>query len=255
MKKDKKALKARGIVLGEGTPKICMPLPGKTMRELTDAIQEVLALNPDLVEWRADYFQSVDDSRQLLAALGTLREALPENMPILFTLRDASENGCIKLTPSVRRGLIQVAIESGMIDLLDLELACVKAGLSDLVNLARQKGVGVVLSAHYFTRTPPRAELIALLQEEQEAGADIAKLAVMPNSPADVLELLTATEEMARLYAEIPLITMSMGQLGITSRICGGVFGSCLTFGAGQNTSAPGQVGIDRLRDALSIIH
>ena len=48
----------------------------------------------------------------------------------------------------------------------------------------------------------------------QQAGADLPKLAVMPRSRTDVLELLAATAEMTDLHPETPVITMSMGALG-----------------------------------------
>ena len=69
-------------------------------------------------------------------------------------------------------------------------------------------------------------------------GADICKIAVMPQSASDVLELLAATEERARV-SDAPLITMSMGKLGAVSRVCGELVGSCLTFGMLESASAP----------------
>ena len=35
---------------------------------------------------------------------------------------------------------------------------------------------------------------------------------------------------------------MSMGHLGVVSRICGQVFGSAITFGTAGKASAPGQL-------------
>ena len=55
----------------------------------------------------------------------------------------------------------------------------------------------------------------------------------MPQNKKDVLTLLSATEEMASEYADRPIITMSMSGTGVISRLCGEVFGSALTFGAG----------------------
>ena len=80
-------------------------------------------------------------------------------------------------------------------------------------------------------------------------GADLPKYAVMPRTPGDVLALLAATWEAS---SEIgPVITMSMGELGKITRAEGGVFGSCLTFGAGLNASAPGQIDAENLRAIL----
>ena len=71
----------------------------------------------------------------------------------------------------------------------------------------------------------------------------------------DVLTLLAATEEMTGNYADRPIITMSMAKDGVISRFCGEVFGSALTFGAAGQTSAPGQIEVEKLRGVLEIFH
>jgi 3-dehydroquinate dehydratase-1 len=47
---------------------------------------------------------------------------------------------------------------------------------------------------------------------------------------------------------------MAMGGLGAVSRVCGGVFGSALTFAVGAAPSAPGQMPIDDVRAALAVL-
>lgn len=254
MKRKKRLVQAKSIVIGEGLPKVCMPLVGKTKEELLAGVQEAKALSPDVIEWRADFFQQVSDEAALVEMAKQLRGELPE-LPLLFTLRDVSEGGFTKLSQEVRADLIRKVVASGQVDLVDIELEAVKNGLESLVTFAKEQGVAVIISNHFFTRTPSFEEIVSILREEQSCGADIAKLAVMPNSPEDVLTLLSATNQMETQFADIPLITMSMGQLGICSRICGGIFGSALTFGAGQNTSAPGQIGVQELYKSLLQVH
>ena len=89
----------------------------------------------------------------------------------------------------------------------------------------------------------------------QELGADITKIAVMPQSKKDVLTLLAATEEMYREHADRPMITMSMSGTGALSRLCGEVFGSAMTFGAAGKASAPGQMEVKELAQVLSLLH
>ena len=90
----------------------------------------------------------------------------------------------------------------------------------------------------------------------QELGADLPKIAVMPQcKKKDVLTLLAATEEMVHGYADRPIITMSMAKDGAVSRMCGEVFGSALTFGTVGQTSAPGQIETEKLREILKVFH
>ena len=89
----------------------------------------------------------------------------------------------------------------------------------------------------------------------QKLNADILKIAVMPNNRKDVLTLLSATEEIYSNLADRPVITMSMGGLGMISRLSGEIFGSAVTFGSAGKTSAPGQVEVYELKNVLDMIH
>jgi 3-dehydroquinate dehydratase-1 len=112
----------------------------------------------------------------------------------------------------------------------------------------------VVASQHDFDGTPAQDELVHRLLRMAEAGADVLKIAVMPDDAGDVLALLGATRD-ASLRTDRPLITMAMGPLGVASRVAGGVFGSAATFGTVGRASAPGQVAIEPLRAALDLLH
>ena len=48
---------------------------------------------------------------------------------------------------------------------------------------------------------------------------------------------------------------MSMGQMGVISRLCGERFGSAVTFGSAQSASAPGQIPAQQLRQTLTLLH
>lgn len=238
----------RDVTIGEGLPKICMPLVAKGMQELQAAAQEAVQLCPDLVEWRADCYAGLEP-QEVPGLLARLHGFLGEK-PILFTFRSQQEGGARELGLSERRQLMLAAAGAGA-DLLDAELSMGREALAPVLDCARQHGTQVILSCHFFDRTPPVAEMVDILRQEQACGADIAKLAVMPHSPADVLALLEATLTMREQFADIPLITMAMGALGAPSRVCGGIFGSDLSFGAGSRSSAPGQLAVGELRRFL----
>ncbi len=76
----------------------------------------------------------------------------------------------------------------------------------------------------------------------------------MPQSRQDVFTLMQATEEMYTTYAHQPLITMSMGQLGMITRACNDFFGSAVTFGAADQPSALGQIPVRKLRLLLDLL-
>ena len=93
------------------------------------------------------------------------------------------------------------------------------------------------------------------MEQMQQGGADVAKLAVMPQNADDVVRILKLTNDIKQKYPTLPVVTMSMGALGVVSRMAGEIFGSCITFGAVGETSAPGQIQAGQLGDILDIIH
>lgn len=97
-------------------------------------------------------------------------------------------------------------------------------------------------------------ELVSRMVKMQQVGADLPKVAVMPHDSTDVLTLLSATIEMKNKYFVTPVITISMGKLGVASRLCGEVFGSAMTFASAGDSSAPGQISIDVVNAVLDSI-
>ena len=143
---------------------------------------------------------------------------------------------------------------SGLVDLIDIEMGSDPALIKTMTAVARSAGVKLILSYHDFDRTPAADVLRERLREAERAGADIAKIAVMPNDGRDVLTLLHAACEARERYLNIPLIAISMGARGVISRIVGGQFGSDITFASGGTASAPGQLAIQDLRKAWEVL-
>jgi 3-dehydroquinate dehydratase-1 len=81
-----------------------------------------------------------------------------------------------------------------------------------------------------------------------DMGADIAKLAVTPRDASDVLRLMQITFQARECFPQLALCTMSMGAMGAISRVAGFLFGSDMSFAAGEIASAPGQIPISEAR-------
>ena len=247
-------VEVRGVRIGEGIPKICVPIVGTTRDEILAAAKSFESVKKDVVEWRADWFNGVFDFAQVEAVMTELRQVLG-NTPVLFTFRTANEGGEKAIEPAAYAELNKRAAATGLIDLVDVEAFTGDEVVRDIIESAHESGVVVVASNHDFEKTPEKDEIVRRLRKMQELGADIPKIAVMPQSRKDVLTLLSATEEMASKYADRPIITMSMSATGLISRLCGECFGSALTFGAVGKSSAPGQMNASDLSEILNLIH
>lgn len=244
----------RNIKLGEGIPKICVPIVGKTRDEILEAAKNLLSVGADLVEWRVDWYEDIFDFEKVKETAKQLREALGD-MPILFTFRTSKEGGEKAIETAAYVELNQKISATGYVDLVDMEAFTGDDAVKAVVEEAHKYGVKVVASNHDFDKTPEKSDIIYRLRKMQELGADIPKIAVMPNSKKDVLILLEATNEMTSNYADRPIITMAMAGTGVISRICGEVFGSALTFGAVGKASAPGQMEAGELKKMLTGLH
>lgn len=247
-------IEIRDIRLGEGIPKICVPLVAKTKDEFLNSAEALEKINLDLVEVRIDHFEDVENIQEVKSLLKDLRDIL-KNIPILFTFRSLKEGGEKEVSVEYYKTLNIEIAKTGFVDLVDTELFTGDEVVKEIVDEVHKEGVKIVMSNHDFNKTPEREEIVRRLCRMQELNADLPKIAVMPKSAGDVLKLLCATNDMVTKYAETPIITMSMGGLGVISRIAGETFGSALTFGAAGKASAPGQVDVDSLVSVLDILH
>ena len=247
-------VKVRNIEIGAGIPKICVPIVDVTREEILAAAENIKSTKVDVVEWRVDWYEDIFDFTKTEATMQALREVLGE-MPILFTFRTSKEGGEKAIETEAYVELNQNAAKTGLVDLVDVEAFTGDDVVKAVVETAHANGVKVIASNHDFHKTPAKEEIVSRLRKMQDLGADIPKIAVMPQNKKDVLTLLAATEEMVSEYADRPIITMSMSGTGVISRLCGEVFGSALTFGAVGKVSAPGQMGIEDLTTVLGLLH
>lgn len=247
-------VKVRNVEIGTGIPKICVPIVGVTREEILEAGKKICHVGADVVEWRVDWYEDIFEFAKVEETMKELRDVLGD-MPVLFTFRTLREGGEKAIEVSEYVELNEKAARTGYIDLVDVEVFTGEEAVRQVIETAHANGVKVIASNHDFQKTPEKEEIISRLCKMQELGADIPKIAVMPQNKKDVLTLLAATEEMASEYADRPIITMSMSGMGVISRVCGEVFGSALTFGSVGKASAPGQMGVEELKTVLGKLH
>lgn len=239
------------VVFGEGRPKIIVPIVGQTEDEILELAKDIKNVDCDLVEWRIDFFNRVTEAGEVSRISKKVHELIER--PLLITFRTKKEGGVLELEDSKYFEIYNEVINNGVVDLLDVELFMDSERVDSLIKTAHNKDIKIVMCNHDFDATPERDEIVHRLVLMEEKGADICKIAVMPNSNEDVLTLLNATR-IAREKVTRPLITMSMGSLGMISRLSGEVFGSTATFGSAKQASAPGQVPVSELRKILEIL-
>ncbi|MBU3161175.1 type I 3-dehydroquinate dehydratase [Clostridium frigoris] len=250
----KKLVKIKDVTIGDGIPKICVSMVGKTTSELIEEAEFLKQLDIDVIEWRADFFKDVTNISKVKKALQAISTVVLEK-PIIFTFRTAKEGGQKEVTTAYYVELNKAIALSKLAEVLDIELFNEEKDILELVNAAHNNGIFVIISNHDFERTPEKEEIISRLRKAQELGGDLPKIAVMPTCTKDVITLLDATRIMNEKYANRPIITISMAGKGIISRLSGELFGSALTFAAAKKVSAPGQISAVELRKVITLLH
>ena len=160
----------------------------------------------------------------------------------------------MQLSDEEYQTFVKQACESQCIDLIDIELMSGNALVFQLVEIAHQNDIKVVMSNHDFDKTPCFSDMMNRLEQMEILGADICKLAVMPITYKDVITLLNMTLEMSHKL-ERPIVTMAMGKIGVISRITGELTGSSMTFASAGKISAPGQMNVIDMQVLLEAIH
>ena len=245
-------LHLRGTALGAGAPKVCVPVVATTPEAAADAARDLPAGVADVVELRLDHLEgAAADPAVVAAAVRAVRDVLPDEVPLLATFRSVREGGAQPADEDAYAAAVRASLVPG-VDAVDVELAA--RDLTALVADARAAGAAVVVSHHDVAATPPAEVIVDVLRRQREAGADVCKVAVMPQDADDVLTLLVATRRFTAA-ADRPVVTVAMGGLGLVSRLAGELVGSAMTFGTVGAGSAPGQVEAERVREVLTLLH
>lgn len=243
----------RNITVGDGIPKIAVPIISRTKAEIIADAAAVAASRSDIAEWRADYYEDLRDTAKTAQLSEEIRKILGDKL-LLFTCRTAKEGGMAEIAEADYRELLLQTAAQGSADLIDAELKQSGSFLSELIETAHRQGMGVVVSYHNFAETPDEALLLGKYEQMRKSGADILKIAVMPKCEEDTDRMIAVSRKASR-QSDKPIIAIGMGGLGRCTRIaCEGI-GSCLTFGIVGGESAPGQISADVLADMLERVH
>jgi 3-dehydroquinate dehydratase I len=201
-----------------------------------DAIEDVLvASDSDMIEVRLDLIAT-----DPIDAIKAIRKATTK--PIIATNRLKAEGGKFE---GIERERCELLIQASMYsDYVDIEL---RADLRD--ELIRRVHKPVILSYHDFQGMPNLIEMRNILRNMKKAGAAIAKIAVTPAKLKDNLQILEFL-----LEADMPICVIAMGKLGRHLRAVAPLYGSILTYGYVFEATAPGQMSVKELKEAMRLL-
>ncbi|WP_434533856.1 type I 3-dehydroquinate dehydratase [Acinetobacter pragensis] len=243
----------KNLNIGALPVKTIVPITAKTKQQALEQAK-IIAENPnaDMAEFRIDLLDFASDSKAVIA-LGQELNQILKNKPLIATIRTANEGGQLKISDADYESTYTEYLKQPFMQLLDIEMFRDQARVEKLTQRAHQKNVLVIMSNHDFDKTPAQQEIEQRLFKQDEMGADILKIAVMPQSKQDVLTLMNATFNVSQ-KSKKPLLTMSMGRLGTISRVATANMGGSMSFGMIGEASAPGQIDAAQLKQFLKTV-
>ena len=246
---NRKIIETRGLKIGEGSPKICASIIERNQDDILEMAENLCIKAVDMVEWRLDFYEDVDNIDEVCKTASLISSIL-RNKPLLATFRTKKEGGEREISPENYERLLVGTAASAAVDMVDVESYFFEREKAVSIIERLKKECIVVGSYHDFNSTPCEKEIVDRLLYMAEIGADIPKIAVMPEKEKDLFTLMSASRDAADRL-EQPVVTMSMGSIGALSRFAGARTGSAVTFGCLGEPSAPGQINVNELRDIM----
>ena len=243
----------KGKIIGKGKPLVCVPVMESSKEEILRETRRLEEAHTEMIEWRVDAFENVESPNAIREILNEMKHIIKESI-LVYTFRSKNQGGCKALSAADIYDIHQVAAESDVVDFIDVEYFEAKNPQKEIAML-REMGAYVIASHHDFEQTPDPEVIRMLLEQIRESGADVVKLAVMPQNIVGCIALLeerpTAFMKPSGSSADYHVHGCKRG----ISRVAGEFFGSCVTFGAGGQASAPGQLPVKQLEEILHILH
>lgn len=248
MARDRAQLRVGEIVFGGEKYLMCVPLVSKNIACLVEDATAAMEFAPDLFEWRADHFEAYPEPEAILAGLQALRAAIG-NIPILFTTRHILEDGAADITDEQKFGLIDHISSTGMVELVDIEQRYGPECLLAWSRKLHSRGIRLIVSHHNFKRKMKRGDILKVLQDGQDWGADITKIIVKTSSFSELVDFSDVLHEARKSFLKIPVIAGAVGKASPLMRVIGDCLGSDMTFvAAGDSRSHPSQIHINEMR-------
>ena len=143
--KETKLIQIHGQPIGNGSlPIIITPLVGKTKAAILDEVAAIAPKQPDLLEWRIDFFEAIGDSKAVIDTALAIRQAA-NGIPVLLTRRNATEGGQpLTIAEPAVVAMYTAACEAKCVELIDYELSNAPADLAHLRAVAKANDIGIM---------------------------------------------------------------------------------------------------------------
>lgn len=217
-------------------PTICIALGFNQPEVLLRHARQEIEAGERFIEIRLDYLPAPE---QGLKVIRTLLKESPD-CTILATCRRHQNAGHFNGGVEEQLRLLDEAVEAGA-RAVDVEIETAET-VSAALDALRSK-CRLVISYHNYAGTPA---LDPVMRRLARIPADAYKLVTTARKPSDNLRVLS----LARAHTRVPLIVLSMGEVGFPTRVLSTLWGGLYTYAApvAAEGTAAGQISARSLR-------
>ena len=222
-------------------PRICIALGLPDVARLLEQARREAEAGENFLEFRLDYLPDPALGAQAIAKFLADYPACT----VLATCRRHQNHGKYNGSMEDQFKILDLAIQNGS-RAVDVEIETAEVMPERCAEL-RERAY-LIVSWHHFETTPP---LDPVLKRMCKVPADVYKLVGTSRKPTDTGRILAAS----RLSPKIPLVTLSMGEIGFPSRVLSTALGAVFTYAAPAHVqgTASGQINARQLRSLYRI--
>ncbi len=211
----------------------------------TDLNVTVETIEPiDILELRIDMFETSQIS-DIFKIINSTKQKYGK--PIIATIRSDVEGGKRHIDDEERYKIFKEILP--IVEIIDVELSSKKL-MDKIFSLCKDQNKQLMASYHNFDETPENNVLEELIKKGKESGATFIKIAVRANDKNDLGKLLTFTIN----NKDKNIVTISLGNTGLASRLINPLVGSLMTYGYIDSASSPGQISVFDIIEHLRLI-
>ncbi|MFX1296163.1 MAG: type I 3-dehydroquinate dehydratase [Promethearchaeota archaeon] len=242
---------------------ICITIPIKTYNYSQNSllIKKAIEKKPDFIELRFDFINNVENITREIGS--SLLNLIPPSISTVFTFRDYSEGGQIKIDQKERLKIIENLLEAQP-NFIDVEMNSEKEVLNHVINSAIKKKVNLIFSYHDFEKTMNYKETLEfilrfedklvkkLLINNKIVEKSVYKVIFTAQNFEDNLIPINLCKYFSQNNKKI--ISFCMGEIGIFSRIICIKFGAFMTYCSLNEKITPGQITIEKFKEFYNLL-
>ncbi|MDR0912047.1 MAG: type I 3-dehydroquinate dehydratase [Methanobrevibacter sp.] len=213
--------------------KIAIPIFKKKKEDILRLASDYIDKGVDILELRIDAMNNPkpNEVKSIIENIG---------FPTIATNRIKTEGGHFNGSEDERIAILEKCGE--VCEYVDVELATNRKLIDSIV----ETGVKTIISYHDFNKTPNIDDMLDIVKKEMKIG-DIAKIAVMPQSLEDTINILAILSRCKNTIA------ISMGDMGSYTRVIASKFNAPITFAASDDVTAPGQIDFETMKQVMNL--